>query len=229
MSDNKTDIHSGHRARLKKRFLSEGLDSFEHHNVLELLLFYAIPRIDTNVVAHNLINEFGSISDVFDAPFEQLLKVSGVSENTATLISMVPQLSRVYLENVHKSDDFLDSSEKIGKFFVNKFIGHTQELVLLLCLDSSYGVIVVEEICKGTVSRANVSIRKVVDLVVRHNASAVVLAHNHPRGIAAASNEDIITTKYLLDALKLLDISLLDHIIVARGDYVSLSELGYIR
>lgn len=229
MSDNRTDVHSGHRARLRKRFLSEGLDSFEHHNVLELVLFYAIPRVDTNVIAHNLINEFGSISDVFDAPFEQLTKVLGMTENAATLISLVPQLTRIYLENRHQTNDLLDNSEKIGQFFINKFIGHTQELVLLLCLDSSYGVIAVEEICKGTVTRANVSIRKVVELVVRHNASVVILAHNHPRGLAAASNEDVITTKFLLDALKLLDIPLLDHIIVAQGDYVSLSELGYIR
>lgn len=229
MSEHDSTIHSGHRNRLKKRFLTDSLDSFEHHNILELLLFYAVPRIDTNVIAHNLINEFGSISEVFNAPVDRLTKVTGVTENAAILIHLVPQLSRIYMENLVSDKDFLDSSIKIGEFFKSKFIGRNDELVYVLCLDSSCSIISCDILAHGTVSRTNVSIRKVVDYVVRNNACSVVLAHNHPRGLAAVSNEDVITTKFIFDALKLLDIPLLDHIIVAQNDYISLAELGYVR
>lgn len=222
------NVHGGHRKRAKKRFRDNGLSSFENHNVLELLLFYAVPRIDTNVIAHNLINDFGSISKVFDAPIDQLVKTSGVTENSATLIHLIPQLARLYLEDKAEDLEVLDSSDKIGTYFSNKFISETNEIVYMLSLDSSCNVISCDILAHGVVSQANVSIRKIIDIVVRYNVSSVVLAHNHPRGLAVASNEDVITTKFLFDALKLLDIPLLDHIIVAQNEYISLANLGYI-
>lgn len=221
-------LHHGHRQRLKNRFLKENLDGFEYHNVLELLLFYAIPRMDTNEIAHELINQFGGISEVFDASFEDLMKVKGVSENAATLIKMIPSLSRIYIENKVSDLSFLDSSQKIGEYFIRKFIGITHELVYLLCLDSSCNIISCEILTQGTVTQANVSPRKIAELVIRYNACSVVLAHNHPRGLAIASNEDVITTIALKNALKQLDVVLLDHIIVAQNSYASLAEQGYI-
>lgn len=222
------NIHEGHRKRLKKRFVNEDLDSFEHHNVLELLLFYSIPRMDTNEIAHNLIKQFGGISEVFDAPFSELIKIKGVSENTATLIKLVPSLSRVYMQNKTADVKVLDSSKKIGEYFINQFIGKTQELVYIMCLDSSCSIINCDILTQGTVTQANVSIRSITEIVVKHNACSVVLAHNHPRGLAVASNEDVITTIAIKKALKQLDIVLLDHIIVAQNQYSSLAELGYI-
>lgn len=225
MSEN---IHAGHRKRLKKRFLCEDIDNFEHHNILELLLFYAIPRMDTNEIAHNLIKQFGGISEVFDAPHSELIKVKGVSDNAATLIKLIPSLSRVYMQNQSLDSLVLDSSKKIGEYFVNQFIGKNQEIVYIMCLDSSCSIINCNVLAQGTVTQANVSIRIITEIVVKHNACSVILAHNHPRGLAVASNEDVITTVTIKKALKQLDIVLLDHIIVAQNKYASLAELGYI-
>ncbi len=222
------NIHEGHRKRLKNRFISEDIDNFEHHNILELLLFYAIPRMDTNAIAHSLIKHFGGISEVFDAPHSELVKIKGVSENAATLIKLIPSMSRVYMKNKSGTTLTLNSSQLIGEYFVNQFIGKNQELVYIMTLDSSCSVINCDVLAQGTVTQANISIRAITEKVVKHNACSVVLAHNHPRGLAVASNEDIITTVSIKKALKQLDIVFLDHIIVAQNQYASLAELGYI-
>jgi len=225
MSD---DIHKGHRKRVKARFITGDLDDFEHHNVLELLLFYAIPRMDTNKIAHNLINHFGSISEVFDAQYEDLIKLDYITENVATLIKLVPNISRVYLNDKNQEQLTLNSSQKIGEYFTHKFVGRTEELVYIMCLDSLCRVISCDVLTKGTVVSANISIRKITEKVIRHNACSVVLAHNHPRGLAIPSNEDVITTIAIKNALKMLDVTFLDHIVVAQNDYASLAQQGYI-
>lgn len=221
------DIHTGHRERLKNRFLNEGLDDFEKHNILELLLFYAIPRVDTNEIAHDLIREFGSLSEVFNANYDDLVKVNRITANAATLIKLIPSLARAYLTDKPPAGEVFDSSAKTGEFFVKKFVGETAEVVYLLCLDSSLNYISCDKITKGTVSRANLSIRTIVENVVKHNASSVVIAHNHPRGYAIPSPEDIRATKAIYDALDFLEIRLLDHIIVAQNDYMSIDESKY--
>lgn len=218
------DIHSGHRGRLRNRFLAEGLDSFEPHNVLELILFYAIPRIDTNEIAHRLIQQFGSLSEVLDAPYEELRKVKGVTENAATLLKLLPELSRAYCVNRHAADEVLNSPQKIGEYFVDRFIGRTKECVYLLCLDSSLNVINCDLLTEGTVTSSNIEIKSIAERVLRHNACRVVLAHNHPRGLAMPSNEDIIVTREIKRALAYLHIEMLDHIIVAGNDWYSLFE-----
>lgn len=222
------EIHAGHRQRLKNRFLKSGIDGFEQHNILELLLFFAIPRTDTNEIAHNLIERFGNISKVLDAPYDELFKVQGVTTNSATLIKLVPNLSRVYLENKYQAPEFYNTPQKLSEYFAHKFVGINHEEVYIMCLDSSCSLIQCDLLTQGTVTAANISIRKIVETVVRHNACSIVLAHNHPRGLAIPSNEDIITTISIKNALKQLDIYLLDHIIIAQDSYVSLVEEGYI-
>lgn len=216
------DIHQGHRRRVKDRFLSEGLDCFADHNVLELLLFYSVPRIDTNVLAHRLINRFGSLAKVFDAPYEELLQVDGISENSALLIKMIPSLARVYLCNQQADTLIMQTPEQLGKYFISRFVGETGEIVYLLCLDSSLNIISCELLAEGSVSSATIDIKKIVQCVVRHNAWRVVLAHNHPRGLALPSNEDVIVTREIRRALASLGIELADHIIVAGRDWYSL-------
>lgn len=128
--------HSGHRARLRDRFRREGydLDHFEPHNILELMLFYCAPQKDTNELAHLLIDEFGSISGVFDAPYEELVKVSGVGEYTATFIKTIPALFRVYETDRLKDEAVLDSAQAARRYFIPKFIGRTEELVYVALL-----------------------------------------------------------------------------------------------
>lgn len=114
--DNYKDIHVGHRERLKNRFLNEGLDDFEKHNILELLLFYAIPRVDTNEIAHDLIREFGSLSEVMNANFDDLVKVDRITPNAAVLLKLIPSLARAYLTDKSPAGEVFDSAEKAASF-----------------------------------------------------------------------------------------------------------------
>lgn len=221
-------IHKGHRERLKKRFLNEDIDKFEPHNLFELLLFYAIPRKDTNEIAHDLVNQFGGIFKVFDAPIEELVKVKGISENAALLIKLVPSLCRVYMKDEIDTNPILDSVEKMGRYCVTYFVGRVTEFVYLICLDNSSRVISCDFIMDGAVNYANISIRKITDFVVKYNASMVVLTHNHPNGFAIPSNNDVFTTLAIKNSLMQLDIELIDHIVVSKDNYASLAEQGYI-
>lgn len=217
--------------RLRDRFRKEGcdLDHFEPHNTLELLLFYCAPQKDTNELAHLLIDEFGSISGVFDAPYEELIKVNGVGEYTATFLKMIPALFRIYEQDRVKDEVVLDSAEKAGRYFVPKFIGRTEELVFAACLDSECKVKCCEVVNHGTVSAATVNVRKIAEYAMKYNATNVIIAHNHPYGLAVASPEDIMTTDAIYYALQLIGIDLTDHIIVAKDKAVSLAEIGVIK
>ncbi|MBQ9744460.1 MAG: hypothetical protein IJW19_04965 [Clostridia bacterium] len=211
--------HEGHRKRLKARFLQEGLESFEKHNILELLLFYAIPQRDTNEIAHRLLENFGSLHGVFEADYEELLKIKGVKENTATLIKLIPQIAREYLFEEISQETVFDTAEKIGKFFVRKYIGEVNEVVYLMLLDNGYKLLNVAKIHEGSVSSAKVSPRKIMNQVVKYNASMAVVAHNHPNGIAVPSMEDVNTTYSLRRTLESYEVTLVEHILVAGNEF----------
>lgn len=165
-------MHDGHRNRLKRRFLEEGMEQFEPHNVLELLLFYSIPRQDTNETAHRLIDTFGSLSAVFDASVEDLVKVEGVGMNTAILIKLVPAVNRRYLEDRALRGMRAVSSEACGELLVSKFNGVTVERVLLLCMNNQGRVLHCVSISEGTQSMVDINNRRIVEAALRHNASA---------------------------------------------------------
>lgn len=217
-------IHKGHRERLKQRFLEEGLDNFTDVQVLELLLFYAIPQKDTNPIAHALIQHFGSLSQVLDAPVEELKKVDGIKDNAATLLALVTHLCRYYQVDSAQRVEILNSLEACGSYLLPRFFGRTRETVFLLCLDAKCKVICCKEIGEGSVNAASISIRKIMETALNANATSVVLAHNHPSGLALPSEEDILTTKRLYAALQAVDIVLADHLVVADGDYVSMAQ-----
>ena len=219
-------IHKGHRERLKQRFLEEGLDNFTEIQVLELLLFFAIPRSDTNPIAHGLLDHFGSLSQVLGADVEELKKVPGVKDHAATLLALVTDLCRYYQVNSAQQTEILTTLEDCGRYLVPRFFGRTRETVFLLCLDAKCKVLCCKEIGEGSVNTASISVRKVVETALAANATTVVLAHNHPSGIAVPSNEDIQTTQRIAAALSAVEIHLADHIVVAEGDYVSMVQSG---
>ncbi len=230
----KENLHSGHRARFKKRILREGLDNIDEHQLLEALLFFAIPRVDTNNIAHRLLQRFGSLHRVFDASAEELREVEGVGENAALLLSMIPGLSRRYmLSKVVKSVRLSDSAS-LGDFMMPYFIGKRDEVVYLLCLNSRMQPISCEQIQSGSVNAVMVSIPRIISDAVKAKAAYVVIAHNHPGGFAIPSKEDVETTLKVYEALKKVNITLLDHIIVSDpltesssvGEFVSLSDSG---
>ena len=216
-------MHEGHRARVKKRFLEEGLDHFSDIQALELLLFYALPRVDTNPIAHGLLDRFGSLSQVLEASPEELCKVPGVGENGALLLNLIPQMGRFYMTDRAKSATILTSLEQCAEFLVPRFFGRKLETVFLLCLDAKCKVLCCKELGEGSVNSTGLSIRRVVETALGVNASSVVLAHNHPSGLAVPSAEDIQTTRRIAMALQAVEITLVDHIIVADDDYVSIA------
>ena len=219
-------IHKGHRERLKQRFLEEGLDNFTDIQVLELLLFYAIPMKDTNPIAHALLDHFGSLAQVMEADVEELKKVPGIKDHAATLLALVIDLCRYYQVNCARHTEILTTLEACGNYLVPRFFGRTRETVFLLCLDAKCKVLCCKEIGEGSVNSASISVRKVVETALAANATTVVLAHNHPSGIAVPSNEDIQTTQRIAAALNAVEIYLADHIVVADGDYVSMLQSG---
>lgn len=219
-------VHDGHRNRLKSRFLAQGLGSFEDHNVLELLLFYSIPRSDTNEIAHNLLNEFKTLSGVFDAPVEELCKIKGISKHSATLIKLIPEITSVYNTDKTKDIKIIKSTKEVGKFFLPRFYGKKNEEVHVLLLDDKKNVIRCDKLFEGTVNSTPITVKKVVAAAVNSNATAVVIAHNHPGGVALPSRSDRVATEKIFKALKLINIELCDHIIVADDDFVSMADSG---
>ena len=217
-------VHKGHRERLKQRFLEEGLDNFTEIQVLELLLFFAIPVQDTNPIAHRLLEHFGSLSQVLGADVEELKKVPGIKDHAATLLALVTDLCRYYQVNCAQQTEILPTLDACGRYLVPRFFGRTRETVFLLCLDAKCKVLCCKEIGEGSVNTASISVRKVVETALAANATTVVLAHNHPSGIAVPSNEDIQTTQRIAAALNAVEIHLADHIVVADGDYVSMVQ-----
>ena len=220
-------IHDGHRKRLKDQFRDGGLDNFTEYQVLELLLFYIIPRKDTNPIAHALIKRFGSLSQVLEAPVEELEKVEGIGPNAALLLNLITAVARVYMVNRTEKQKILRTVEACGEYLKSFFVGRRVEMVYLLCLDAKCKVLGCRMVGEGSVNSANVSIRRIVEIALGLNATSVVLAHNHPSGLAIPSGEDISTTQRVASALSAVDVQLVDHIIVADDDFVSLVSSGY--
>ena len=219
-------IHEGHRQRLKERFLDEGLDTFNEINALELILFYCVPRQDTNPLAHRLLERFGSISGVFNATTEELEKVEGVGSNISTYLTLIAQSWRYYNVDQNRNITVLSTLKECGDYLMPYFIGRRNEMVYLLCLDAKCKLLCCKKLGEDSVNSAAVPMRRIVETAMNENATSVVLAHNHPSGLAFPSDEDIATTKRLAVALQAVDICLADHIVVADDDYVSMTQSG---
>lgn len=220
-------IHKGHRERLKERFLKEGLDNFTDIQALELLLFYAIPQRDTNPIAHELLSRFGSLSQVLEAEAESLKTVPYIGDNAATLLRLVTELGRYYQVDCAQRTQILTTLDACGAYLVPYFFGRSKETVFLLCLDAKCKVLCCREVGEGSVNAASISVRKIVETALSTNATTVILAHNHPSGVALPSGEDVQTTCRIAAALQAVDVHLADHIVVADGDYVSMVQSGY--
>lgn len=222
----KMNVHDGHRGRLKERYQKEGLDHFKEHEVLELLLYYCIPRKDTNALAHALVNEFKSLAQVLEAPKSELMKIPGMGEGAALFLSLVNDIGRYYQVNRMSQVDILTTLDQCGSYLVPHFYNRRNETVFLLCLDAKCKVLCCKEVGEGSVNSAAIPIRRVVEMALGANATSVVLAHNHPSGVAVPSDEDICTTKRVAMALHAVEIRLVDHIVVADDDYVSMVHSG---
>ena len=220
--------HDGHRRRLRQRFLQSGGEGFDDLALLELLLLYAIPRRDTNPVAHRLLERYGDLASVLEAPAEELQKVEGVGEYAAALLRLVPVAARRHMIERAHLGEILDTTARCGEYLMPRFYGERDEVVWLLCLDAKLMVRDCRLLFRGSVNSAGITVRKIVETALACNAASVVLAHNHTSGLAVPSREDERTTARLYDALEAVGIRLTDHIIVAGGDFVSMAESGLL-
>lgn len=224
MAKQKDNVHSGHRERLRKRFFAEGLDGFEDHEVLELLLTYVIQRKNVNPIAHELISQFGSIASVLDAPYYELQKIEGIGEGSAKFLNLMSQVSRRYRISLEASLESLKSPDKLGDYLTAYFSHERSEVVVVICLNALRQIIGLTRLSSGTVNSAVVSRRQIVEIAFARNATGVILSHNHTSGIALPSAEDELTTRKIKEVLAMVGVELLDHIIVAGDDYVSMAD-----
>ena len=212
-------LHEGHRHRLRERFRRSGLDDFAPHEVIELLLTYAIPRVDVNRQAHALVDRFGSVAGVLDALPHELTEVAGIGEEAATALSMLPPLFRRYELDKCSVKEPMDTIAKIGDFLHAKYTGITFEQVHLLLFDNSMRLIDCCHLADGAVNCARVTVRRIAELSLFNHAAGVVLAHNHPMGLAIPSGADIEVTQSVDNALETIGVPLLEHIVVTENSY----------
>ena len=225
------NVHEGHRVRLRKRFLTEGIDHFEHHQILELILFSVIPKQDTNELAHRLIQRFGSFSAVFDASVEELMTVPGIKEAAATYIKTFPAVFRIYEQDKNRLCDSYDTMEKLVKYARSLFVGVTCEQVYALMLNNRLQIEECFFVSSGTVNSSPVIPRLIMERVFVNKASCIVLVHNHPNGNPIASQNDIRITRIIDQACMIMGVNFLEHIIIAGDQHTTIlhKSKGYQR
>ena len=221
-------VHEGHRDRLRHSYLEHGLMSMTDINALELLLFYAIPRRDTNEIAHRLLDRFETLDGVCSASMEELQEVEGIGENAAALLTLIPEIMKKSRVSKAREIRQIRSSDDAGAFLLPYFLNEQDEVVYLLCLDTKRCVICCAEMGRGVVNSVDTGIRRIVEKALKARASSVIIAHNHPDGIALPSREDELFIRALYNALETVGIRLEDHIIVAEDDYTSMADTGLL-
>lgn len=221
-------VHDGHREKMRGRFLETGLDAFAEHEALELLLFYAIPRKDTNPIAHALMERYGTLDAVLSAPVEDLMRVEGIGESAAVLLKLVPKMMQKARLTANK-ETILNSTDKAGAFLLERFRGEKNEVIYQLCLDRKGKLLSCRRLNEGGADSTELNIRRLVENALLVSASAVIISHNHPSGIALPSTEDYATTEKVQSALRMIGVELVDHIIVADEDFVSMADSGILK
>lgn len=227
MPENKKENpHEGHRQRVKNRFLKHGLDSFEDHQVLEALLFYSVPKKDTNELAHLLLNTYGTIDKVFEAEYDDLIKIKGIGDNTASLIKFIQMISKRYVYSTFIQDEAirLDNPEKLTSFCRTLFKGEKKEVVYAIALDDELYLIDKMKINSGEPNRVDVPFRNLTEFAIKCNCTRMVITHNHPNGSMFPSRADIYSTSSVADQLSSVDVELVDHIVVGRNGATSIRE-----
>lgn len=219
-------IHADHRARMRERVRRDGLDGLAEHEALEYLLFFAIPRRDTNTLAHRLIEHFGSFCNVLEAEEEELAQVEGVGASSAALIHSILELSRYYAIKKRVKRPALQKASACKQYVEPLFLGQQRELLYLIVLDEQYLPLRDIRIAEGVPNKLVFDLSKVVRSAVTACGSCAFLAHNHPHGLSIPSEADITATGALVKALGTVGIDLLDHIIVGDDGSLSLRESG---
>jgi DNA repair protein RadC len=226
MSKLKEPSYTGHRQRIKEKYEKSGMDGWHDYEVLELALSYAIPRKDTKPIAKDLLSKFRSLNAVLDADIKEFETVKGISKHSALFLRFLKDVSVLYMEKGILGRDLLSSPKVVFDYLKVALKGLADEEFKMLFLDSRNQLIAMETLQAGTVNRSVVFPRKVVERALYHHAVGVIVAHNHPAGSLEPSVEDQDITRAIQDALKTVDIKLLDHIIIGGNEYFSFKESG---
>ena len=213
-------IHSGHRKRVKANVIKNGFSQLEEHKLLELMLFYSIPREDTNELAHKLINHFGSFEDVFKADIEQLKRVDGVGDNTALLIASMGEAFNRISKAKPKKKRVYKNTEDLKELALSLFKTEKNEKVILMCFDAKRTLKRYSVITEGDEFSSEVDMKVVMKNLLESDSSMAVLAHNHPTSCAQASAADIDATRMVCVTLRKIGYVLADHIIVGENEDV---------
>ena len=219
ISSKEKAVHAGHRNRLRERFARSGLDDFADHEVVELLLTYASPRVDVNGHAHRLIDRFGSVAGVLDALPEELAQVEGIGPVAVQFLASIPSVFRRYAMDKSQPGNPLDTMAKMGEYLHALYTGVTFERVYLLLFDNGMRLIDCCHLDDGAVNCSKVTVRKAAELCLRKHAACAVLAHNHPMGLAIPSGSDLEVTRTVDQALEIIGVPLLEHIVVTENSY----------
>jgi len=222
--------YHGHRKRLRERFLKGGLAGFAEHEVIELLLTLAIPRGDVKQVAKALLKRFGSLRGVLDAPLAELRSVDGVGEVTAVAMHVIRESATRYLQEASEGTEVLRDPERLGDFWRMRIGALGHEVFAVAYLDSGYRLLRndVETLQQGTIDRATVYPRRVVEAALRREAAALVLAHNHPNGKVEPSEHDKVLTRAIVLAAETISLRVVDHLIVSSDEVFSFRKAGLL-
>lgn len=220
--------HEGHRQRMRKRFIAQGLEGYAPHEILELILYYAIPRADVNPLAHRLMDTFGTLHAVLEADVEDLVRVEGIGENAAVLLSLFGHVDREIAKSRSLQKKKLRTRLDAQQHCKGLLAGLRQEHLYLVCLNAQMEVIQNVLIAKGTLNEVQAYPRLVAEAALRANAHAAVLCHNHPGGSVVPSQADLDMTAALGQLLSSLDVLLADHVVVAGEDALSMVECGLL-
>ena len=224
MIKTKKPSYPGHRNRIKTKYSKNGISGWLDYEVLELALSFAIPRKDTKPIAKELLTKFKSLNAVLDADVKDLKEISGISDHTATFLKLMKDIVILYLEKGLEKKDLLSSPAVVYDYLKTSLKGSVDEEFKMVFLDSKNQVINIETLKAGTVNRSVVYPRKIVERALYNHAVGVIIAHNHPSGALQPSQEDRDITKAIKEALKTVDIALLDHIIVGNNEYFSFKD-----
>ena len=217
-------MHEGHRERMRERYLKNGISGLAPHEVLELLLFYTQPRVDTNATAHKLLDTFGSLSGVLDADVAHICSVPGVGKSSALFFHLLRDCITLYTQNQWAKRPRLITLDEVGSYVLDMIVEKNTEGFYILCLDPSHYVTGFSKLESGSAYKTSVDVRKVVESALMHRAFKVILVHNHPSGSLQPSESDIRLTKKLTHALREIEIPVIDHIIAGNNSYFSMAE-----
>ena len=216
----------GHRQRIKKKYKKKGIDGWLDYEILELALSYAILRKDTKPIARALLKKFKSINGVLDADRKDLETIKGISNHTALFLKLLKDMAILYTEKSISRKDLLSTPQLVYDYLKTALKGSSDEAFKMLFLNSKNQLIAIETFESGTVNQSVVYPRKVVERALYNHAVGIIIAHNHPSGILQPSQADREITKAIKNALKTVDIALLDHIIVGNNDFYSFRSNG---